>query len=207
MTTRPAVVLLRAVSWPAVLSLTAGATMLGAAGVALGPASLGSTPLAAAATLLAAAAAFTLDEPSAAIVDLTPTSPARRTTVRAHALPVPLLVGVGLATAIHARDAALSTTDLAVAVVGNVVLGFAAACAARRRTAEPGILIATTITVAFVVAPLISPIARRIQLFPASPNAPLSSTTWWTLVIVGGILTIAVSTHPRLRDATSSIRR
>lgn len=201
MTTRPAVVLLRAVTWPAVLGLTAGAALLGAAGVALGPESIGSVTLAPAATLLAAAAAFTLDEPAAAIVDITPTSRTRRITARANALSVPLLVGIGLATAIHARDATLSTSDLAVAMIGNVLLGFAAACAARRSSAEPGILTATAITVTFVVAPLISPIARRIQLFPASPNASVSSTTWWTLIIIGGILTVAVTTHPHVRAA------
>ncbi len=196
MSTRPAAVLLRAAIWPAVLSLTAGATLLGAAGVALGPAAIGSVALGPAATLLAAAAAFTLDEPSAAIVDVTPTSRIRRTAARAYALSVPLLAGVGLASAIHTRDAALSTTELAAAVVGNVLLGFAAACAARRSSAEPGILVATTITVTFVAASLIPPIARRVQLFPTSPTASVSSTTWWTLIIVAGILTIAAATHP-----------
>ncbi len=207
MTTCPSLVLLRAVTWPAVLSLSAGAVLLGSAGVALGPASKGSASVTAAATLLAATAAFTLDEASAAIVDVTPTGSGRRAAVRAYALSVPLLAGVGLLMAIHARDAVLSTTDLAVAVVGNVVLGFAAACAGRRASAEPGVLVATTITVTFVVAPLISPIAQRVQFFPASPDASISSTTWWTLVIVGGILAIALATGPSVRAATSSIRR
>ena len=160
MTTCPSLVLLRAVTWPAVLSLSAGAVLLGSAGVALGPASKGSASVTAAATLLAATAAFTLAEASAAIVDVTPTGSGRRAAVRAYALSVPLLAGVGLLMAIHARDAVLSTTDLAVAVVGNVVLGFAAAGAGRRASAEPGVLVADA-GEGHSTAPVVSRIAEH----------------------------------------------
>ena len=43
--------------------------------------------------LLAAAAAFTLDEPASLVVDMTPTGPIRRTTIRALALLAPLAAG------------------------------------------------------------------------------------------------------------------
>ena len=131
-------VLLRAVTWTAVSAITAGAALVGGLGVALGPASTGSAPLAAAEALLAAAAAFTVDEPSAPVVDVTPTGRARRTAVRGYALSVPLIAGALLVVAVHARDPAQSAPDLAVAVVGDVLLGFAVACAARRRSDEPG---------------------------------------------------------------------
>jgi hypothetical protein len=193
----PRLVLLRAVSWPAVLGLAAGAVLVGAVGVALGPASTGSAPLAAAGALLAAAAAFTLDEPSASVVYITPTSRARRTAARAYALSIPLLAGALLVILVHARNPALSTTALAVAMVGNVLLGFAVACTTRRRHAEPGTLAATTITVTLVVAPLLNPIAQQIQLFPGSPSATLSSNTWWSLAIASSVLIIAVDTHAR----------
>jgi hypothetical protein len=193
----PALVLLRAVTWPAVLGLTAGAALVGAVGVALGPASTGSAPLAAAGALLAAAAAFTVDEPSAPVVDVTPTSPVRRTAARAYALSIPILAGALLAVAVHTRDPALSPTALAVAVLGNALLGFAAACATRRRLAQPGTPAATAVTVTLVAAPLLNPVARHVQLFPGSPHATLSSNTWWALAAAGSLLTVAVSTHVR----------
>jgi hypothetical protein len=194
----PALVLLRAVAWPAVLGLAAAAALVGGVGVGLGPASTGATPLAAAGALLAAAAAFTMDEASAPVVDITPTSRARRAAVRAYALSIPLLAGTLLVILAHARNPALSTTALAVAVVGDVLLGFAVACTTRRRHAEPGTLAATTITVTLVVAPLLNPIARHVQLFPGSPTATVSSNTWWSLAIASSLLTIAATTHARV---------
>lgn len=193
MITSRTLVLLRAVMWPAVLGLTAGAALVGALGVALGPASTGSIPLTAAGALLSAAASFTLDEPSAPVIDITPTTPARRIAVRAYALSVPLTAGAVLVIAVHVRNPTLPTTALAVAVLGNALLGFALACITRRRVAEPGALIAAAITVTLVMAPLVKAVARRVQLFPGSPSAIVSSNTWWTLVIASGLVTIAAS--------------
>ena len=65
-------VLLRGVSWPAIVALTIAAAVVGGGGVALVRPSGGSTALAVALALLAAASGFALDEPSAAVVDVAP---------------------------------------------------------------------------------------------------------------------------------------
>jgi hypothetical protein len=196
-------VLLRAVAWPTVLTLTLCAELVAGVGVALGPASSGSVPLVAAGALLAAAAAFSLDEPSAAIVDIAPTSRARRTLVRACALCVPLGAGMVEVGAVHGRDQQLSTAALTLTAIGNVFLGFAVACAVRRRYSEPGVLAASAITVTLVVAPLLNPIAQRVQLFPGAASATASAGSWWLLIIGLSVLTVAFSVY--LRDSTSPV--
>src|SRR6185437_9384497 len=85
-------------------------------------------------TLLAAAAAFTLDEPASLVVDVTPTGPVRRTQIRAVALLAPLAAGALVLLATAARGLALPWAAAGLALAGNVMLGFAAACVARTRT-------------------------------------------------------------------------
>ena len=194
MTPRNALVLLRGVTWTAVAGITGCAVVIGGAGVALGPASTGSIALAASYTLLAAAAASTLDEPAAPVVDVTPTGRVRRTAICGYALSVPLIAGAFLVAAVHARDASQSAPDLVVAAVGNVLLGFAVACAARCRSDEPGMWAATAITVLLVIPPGLGPVPRWIQTFPnPSHTASLSSNTWWSLVIAGSLTSIPAS--------------
>ncbi len=79
---------LRAVAWPVVGGISAVAATAGACGVAWRGGAPAPLPISFA--LLAAAAAFLLDEPASEVVDVTPTGPGRRTTVRALALLVPL---------------------------------------------------------------------------------------------------------------------
>jgi hypothetical protein len=88
-----------------------------------------------------------------------------------------------------------SAPDLVVAAVGNLLLGFAVACAARRRSDEPGMWAATAITVLLVIPPGLGPVPRLIQTFPnPSHSASLSSNTWWSLAIVGSLTSIPAST-------------
>lgn len=195
MTPRNALVLLRGVTWTAVASITGCAVVIGGAGVALGPATTGSVALAASYALLAAAATFTLDEPAAPIVDVTPTGRLRHTAIRSYALSVPLTAGAFLVAAVHARDGSQPAPDLVVAAVGNLLLGFAVACAARRRSDEPGMWAATAITLLLVIPPGLGPVARLIQTFPnPSHTASLSSNTWWSLAIAGSLTSIPAST-------------
>ena len=84
--------------------------------------------------LLAAAAAFTLDEPASLVVDATPTGPVRRTQIRAVALLAPLAGALVMLAAV--RGLALPWAAAGLALAGNVLLGFAAACVVRTRTAE-----------------------------------------------------------------------
>jgi hypothetical protein len=83
---------LRAGAWPAVAGITGVAVVTGGCGAAFPAAATVLLPVCF--TLLAAAAAFTLDEPASAVVDVTPTGPARRTRIRAVALLAPLAAGV-----------------------------------------------------------------------------------------------------------------
>ena len=83
--------MLRAGAWPAVLGVTGVAVAVGGCGAAFPAAATMLLPICFA--LLAAAAAFTLDEPASMVVDVTPTGPARRTSIRAVALLAPLAAG------------------------------------------------------------------------------------------------------------------
>ena len=89
-------------------------------------------------TLLAAAAAFAVDEPASQVVDVTPTGPVRRTGIRAVALLAPLAAGAVVIMAGAQRGLALPWPATGLALAGNVLLGFAAACVVRTRTGEPG---------------------------------------------------------------------
>ncbi len=82
---------LRAGAWPAVVGVSGVAVVAGGCGAAFPAAATVLLPICFA--LLAAAAAFTLDEPASLVVDVTPTGPVRRTTIRAVALLAPLAAG------------------------------------------------------------------------------------------------------------------
>ena len=82
---------LRAGAWPAVAGVTGVAVVVGGCGAAFPASATMLLPVCFA--LLAAAAAFTLDEPASLVVDVTPTTPARRTRIRATALLAPLAAG------------------------------------------------------------------------------------------------------------------
>src|SRR5262249_34047809 len=141
---------LRAVAWPAICGITATAAVLGAFGIAW-PAAIGPL-LGIAFALLSAAAAFVLDEAASAVVDVTPTGPGRRTAIRGLALLVPLGGGLGLVLSGALRGIALPWPAVGVAMAGNVLLGFAIACAARRYTGEPGALASSAAVLILVAA-------------------------------------------------------
>ena len=69
---------------------------------------------------------------------MTPTGPVWRTTIRAVALLAPLAAGALVLLAAALRGLALPWAATALALAGNVLLGFAAACVLRTRTGEPG---------------------------------------------------------------------
>src|SRR5262245_21843877 len=101
--------------------------------------------------LLAAAAAFTLDEPASPIVDVAPTGAVRRTGLRALALLLPLAAGTVLMLAGASRGLPLPWGSTALALTGNVLLGFAAACVGRGRTGEPGAATAAAVVLILIL--------------------------------------------------------
>jgi hypothetical protein len=181
---------LRGVAWPVVGGLSAVAAVAGAGGIA----GRGSAPalLPIAFALLAAAAAFLLDEPASEVVDVTPTGPAHRAAVRALALLVPLAVGSGLVLAFALRQPRPSWPAVTLTLAGNVLLGFAIACVARRRTGEPGPLAAAVVVAVLVVPGLLPPVARWVHTFPAATPDPTglpATACWW---IIGAVCAVAV---------------
>jgi hypothetical protein len=143
--------------------------------------------------LLAAAAAFTLDEPASLVVDVTPTGAVRRTRIRAVALLAPLTAGVLVMLAAAMRGLALPWPAAGLALAGNVLLGFAAACVARTRTGEPGPAVATAVVLVLMAPALVPPVARWVRTFPApGAGGPSSNPVWWT-VLAGCAVAIAIS--------------
>ncbi len=186
---------LRAGAWAEVAGLSGVAVVVGGCGAAFPAAATALLPICFA--LLAAAAAFTLDEPASLIVDVTPTTPARRTTIRATALLAPLTAGALVMLAATMRGLVLPWAATGLALAGNILLGFAAACVARTRTGEPGAAAGTAVVLALMTPALVPQVARWVRTFPA-PGADGSSpdTVWWTVLAVC-VVAIAISVGGR----------
>jgi len=183
--------MLRAGAWPAVAGLSGVALMVGGCGAAFPAAATVLFPVCF--TLLAGAAAFTLDEPASQVVDVTPTGPVRRTTVRAVALLAPLAAGALVMLAAAMRGLALPWAAAGLALAGNVLLGFAAACVVRTRTGEPGATAGTAVVLVVMAPSLVPQVARWVRTFPApGVGGPSSDTVWWTVLAVC-VVAIAVS--------------
>ena len=185
---------LRAGAWPEVAGVTGVAVVVGGCGAAFPADATALLPICFA--LLAAAAAFTLDEPASLVVDVTPTGPVRRTAIRSLALLAPLAAGAVLMVAGALRGLALPWAATGLALVGNVVLGFAAACVARTRTGEPGAAASAAVVLILMAPTLLPPVARRVSTFPASGGGLSSNTVWWTVLVVC-VAAIAVSINGR----------
>lgn len=186
---------LRAGAWPAVVGVSGVAVVVGGCGAAFPAAATMLLPTCFA--LLAAAAAFTLDEPASLVVDVTPTGPVRRTAIRALALLAPLAAGAVLILAGALRGLALPWTGAGLALVGNVLLGFAAACVGRTRTGEPGATAGTAVVLVLMAPSLVPPVARWVRTFPApGAGGPSSDPLWWTVVAVC-VAAIAISVGGR----------
>jgi hypothetical protein len=186
--------MLRAGAWPAVTGVSGMAVVVGGCGVAFPAAATELFPIAF--TLLAAAAAFVLDEPASLVVDVTPTGPVRRTAIRSLALLAPLAAGAALMLAGALRGLALPWTATGLALAGNVVFGFAAACVARTRTGEPGATAFAAVVLILMAPTLLPAVARQVSTFPTSGGGLSSNTVWWTILVVC-VAAVAVSVSPR----------
>jgi hypothetical protein len=179
---------LRAGAWPAVAGVSGVAVVLGGCGAAFPAAAAMLFPVCFA--LLAAAAAFTLDEPASAVVDVTPTGPARRTRVRATALLAPLAAGALVMLAAALRGQALPWAAAGLALAGSILLGFAVACVVRTRTGEPGAAAGAAVVLVLMAPSLVPQVARWVRTFPApGAGGPSSDTVWW---IVGAVCVAAI---------------
>jgi hypothetical protein len=191
---------LRAGAWHTVAGLSAVAVVVGAGAAAVPEA--GAILLPVCFALLGAASAFALDEPASLVVDVTPTSAARRTAVRALALLAPLAVGAVAIVAAVARGSDLPFSATGLALLGNVVLGFGLACAARTRTGEPG-AVASTGAVLLSMAPgLVPRLPGWLQTFPSPDAEAQPSNVLWSVTLVASAVLIVVSVTgrtPRLR--------
>ena len=186
---------LRAGAWPTVAGLSGVAVVVGGCGAAFPAAATMLLPVCFA--LLAGAAAFTLDEPASLVVDVTPTTPARRTSIRAVALLAPLAAGALVMLAAAMRGLALPWAAAGLALAGNVLLGFAAACVARTRTGEPGAAVGTAVVLVLMAPSLVPPIARWVRTFPApGAGGPSPDPVWWT-VLAACVVAITISVSGR----------
>jgi hypothetical protein len=178
------------------VGLTAAAVAVGAVGVASAHRLVGPALLGTAFALFAAAAAFALEEPANAVVDVTPTGRGRQTAVRGIALALPLAAGLALILATMLRGTVLSAAALSLALVGNVLFGFAVAASGRRGSGEPGAWASVAVALVLTVPPVFAPVARHIQTFPAGPpgSGRLPSDTLWWLVSLASIVAIKSST-------------
>jgi hypothetical protein len=195
---------LRAGAWQAVAGVSGVAVVVGGCGAAFPAAATMLFPVCFA--LLAAAAAFTLDEPASAVVDVTPTGPVRRTRIRAVALLAPLTAGALVMLAAAMRGLALPWASAGLALAGNVVLGFAAACVVRTRTGEPGATAGAAVVLMLMAPSLVPQVARWVRTFPApGAGGPSSDQVWW-IVLAVCVVAITISIGGRSISSTDSRR-
>jgi len=186
---------LRAGAWPAVAGISGVAVVVGGCGAAFPAAATMLFPVCFA--LLAAAAAFTLDEPASMVVDVTPTTRARRTTIRATALLAPLTAGALVMLTAAIRGLTLPWAAIGLALAGNVLLGFAAACVTRMRTGEPGAVAGTAVVLLLMAPGFVPQVARWVRTFPApGARGPSPDPVWWTVLAVC-VVAIAISVADR----------
>ena len=182
---------LRAGASPAVAGISGVAVVVGGCGAAFPAAGTALFPICFA--LLAAAAAFTLDEPASLVVDVTPTGPVRRTRIRAVALLAPLAAGALVMLAAAVRGLTLPWAATGLALAGNVLLGFAAACVLRTRAGEPGPTAGAAVLLVLMAPSLVPQIARWVRTFPApGTDGPSSDHVWWIVLAVCAVA-IAIS--------------
>jgi hypothetical protein len=190
---------LRAGAWPAVAGISGVAVVVGGCGAAFPATATMLFPICFA--LLAAAAAFTLDEPASLVVDVTPTGPVRRTTIRAVALLAPLAAGALVMLAAATRGLALPWTATGLALAGNVLLGFTAACVVRTRTGEPGPAAGAAVVLVLMAPILVPHVTRWIRTFPApGAGGPSSDAVWWTVLavcVVAVVISVGGRSLPR----------
>jgi hypothetical protein len=186
---------LRAGAWQAVAGVSGVAVVVGGCAAAFPAAATMLFPICFA--LLAAAAAFTLDEPASLIVDVTPTGPVQRTSIRAVALLAPLAAGALVMVAAALRGQALPWAAAGLALAGNILLGFAVACVLRTRTGEPGAVAGTAVVLVLMTPSLVPHVARWVRTFPApGAGGPSSDPVWWTVLAVC-VVAIAIAVDGR----------
>jgi hypothetical protein len=180
-------VLLRAAPWPAIAGITCASIVTGVGTLLLPQTRLGPFVLTIAFGLLAAASAFALDEPAAEIVDVTPLGRPRRTAARAVTLIVPCGAGLVVVLIAAGQDAGWPVGRLGVAVVGNVLLGFAAAAVARRYAGQPGPVVASAITLVLVTLSLVRPLAAYVA---NAGGADASAVSSWAVVAGASVVVV-----------------
>ena len=109
------------------------------------------------------------------------------------------------------RGLALPWAAAGLALAGNVLLGFAAACVARTRTGEPGAAAGTAVVLVLMAPSLVPQVARWVRTFPApGAGGPSSDPVWWIVLAVCAVA-IAISAGgrrlPRWRASVAILRR
>lgn len=176
---------------PVALHVAAALTLVAAAWGGLDDPSVAVLVLRGVAVLLAAALALAVDEPSAALLDASPTPMADRVAARLTLCALVVLPCWAVAlTAPATRGTDVPVTDLTLELVALSALGLAAATALRRwwRISEP----------ALVAGPLLLGVLLAADQLPAAltllPHTPLdpawagAHARWLVLLLAAGVL-------------------
>jgi hypothetical protein len=199
-------ILLRGADWSPIAGLTSCGCAVGACGVVLFDDPLARALLTTAFALLAAASAFALDDAASVVVDVTPTQPASQIATRSVALAAPLCGGLTLVLAMALHATTVPVWGMSLALVGNLLLGFAIAGVARLRTGEPGVVASSAALFVLVVPVIFGPVARRVHTFPGSVSTSggvSANTLWW---LVGAVSLVVVVLAARCDRVIHPIR-
>ena len=193
------------------LQALAAATLLGATAGGLDQTGTASQVLLGLAVLLAALLALAVDEPSAELLDATPTTLSRRVARRLAALSfavVPLwLLALGF---VALRGADVPVAMLTLQLTALVALGLALPAALRRwrRIAEPGVLAGPALLGLLLAADVLP---RSLQLTPQQTWGPpweVAHLRWTALLVLGAsTLLVALSDPATARRQWRAPRR
>ena len=91
------------------------------------------------------------------------------------------------------RGLALPWASAGLTLVGNVLPGFAAACAVRTRTGEPGAAADTAVVLVLLAPSLVPQVARWVPAFPApSSDGASDHVRWIVLAMCTAVIAISI---------------
>lgn len=95
------------------------------------------------------------------------------------------------------RGLALPWGSTALALAGNVLLGFAVAAVGRTRTGEPGAAASAAVVLILILPGIVPLVSHWMRTFPASGGDGLpSDTVWWTVLALS-VAAVAASVSER----------
>ncbi len=186
------------IPWRPVAGLTAAGTGLLAVAAIWVTSPLAGTAVTVGVPLFAAATAYVLDEAATEAVAATPTSLPARSRARLAAAAVVLAIGALGVAALALRSDTSARLAILVWLTGCTLVAVAASAILRRRSAEPGDVVAGGLIALVLALAIAHPLDRWVDLFPTDAGQRWggSLVVWGSVAAVAVIATLAGTRDP-----------